>query len=416
MVEAIMDHEAIERYYESYLPEQPHIEILDGRIRVGHGWAEDAGICQVSSLNSPNKIKARYSFVYVWECNQWKILHHHTSSINSTKVQSPPASLGGPMNLKRVPNLFQLLQDAWEVGDADLVARRFHKDALLMPLEVYDSPKRGYEQIRGYFQEFLMDQPIISKLGRLQPEIDGSVQPKWAKDVGTFELTFRKNKNKPPINARYHVDYTLDDDGVWRIARFVLSPLPADWDHSQTRRGLPSTEIRIEDLPSEAVTMLPTRTSNHQRGSMIPPSVTKDAVRGWFEEWNAAMATGEPEVVASRYTPEAVMITSLSGDTKTTPEEIRDFYQLFLWNRPQAKAIQSMITVSTHWCKDTGLLEYWMNQGTQRVRERYSFLYVYDEEAGWRIAYHHSAILHGSSIQGTGSGILLADAGDGHFQ
>ena len=29
--------------------------------------------------NDGSKVKARYSFVYVWEDDEWKIAHHHSS-------------------------------------------------------------------------------------------------------------------------------------------------------------------------------------------------------------------------------------------------------------------------------------------------------------------------------------------------
>jgi uncharacterized protein (TIGR02246 family) len=411
-----MDTPSIEGFYEKYLLEHPQKRIVDGRIRIGHGWAEDAGVCEI--LTSGGKCtKARYSFVYVWEVNQWKILHHHTSFLgivndaSSSKSSSPPPppmlSSGGPMTKQRVQNLFQLLQDSFEIRDAELVARRFSHDALFLPVDVYDSHKLGYQQIKDYFEEFLMGQPSICKVDRVLISIDSSsIQPKWAKDTGTFQITFHTDGST--LDARYTIDYIVDEAGIWKISFFSISPLPKDWDLLRTFRHIPSTESSTKDYSGSASTStaggLPTT---------LLPAVTEEEVRGWFQGWNGAMATGDSEGVASLYAPDAVMMTTASGTPKASPQEIKDFYQLFLWNGPSARVLQSFVTISSHWCKDVGVLEYTMkNAGGKKIQERYSFLYVHNEEGGWKIAHHHSSLVPGD-IKETGPEIR--EDSENHF-
>lgn len=89
-------------------------------------------------------------------------------------------------------------------------------------------------------------------------------------------------------------------------------------------------------------------------------------------------------------------MTPMSRKPNTTPQEIMEYYQLFLWNRPQAKALESLVTISKYWCKDVGLLEYVLRNKdgkARRVKERYSFLYTYDEASGWKIAHHHASVM-----------------------
>jgi hypothetical protein len=118
----IMDAKGIEEYYASYLLQNPQKRILNGRIRIGHGWSEDAGICEITFrdpvLGTTRTVKARYSFVYVWESHQWKILHHHSSILGAVEAtpRNAPSLSKGPMTTQRVHNLFQLLQDAWDIG------------------------------------------------------------------------------------------------------------------------------------------------------------------------------------------------------------------------------------------------------------------------------------------------------------
>ncbi|KAG7370753.1 calcium/calmodulin dependent protein kinase II association-domain containing protein [Nitzschia inconspicua] len=426
----VMTAEAIEEFYADYLLQKPQKRVLEGRVRVGYGWSEDAGICEIS-LQDPvsglnRKVKARYSFVYVWEGHQWKILQHHSSILGAVEA-SPmcvPSMSSGPMTTQRVENLFQLMQDAWEIRDADAVARRFVDDGLLMPLDVYEAPKRGFFEIRDYMEEFLQGRPMISNVARTQVIIDPSIpgHQTWAKDVGTFEITFRKDGSN--LHARYSLFYVLDGDGVWKISQFTVSPLPQDWKQIRAKHDS-MDELRPTVSPPRSTynkkvgnsTVLAIESKEQQSKPSLPPKVTKEQVRQWFSEWNNAMATGDPSVVAHRYATHAVLMTTMSRKPKTTLQEIQEFYQLFLWNRPQAKALESFVTISEHWCKDVGVLEYVLrnNDGhAQRVKERYSFLYTYDETSGWKIAHHHSSIMP-QELQESSGAIEVDSDNDSRF-
>jgi hypothetical protein len=423
--EALMDAQAIEQFYEQYLLEHPQQRMLEGRVRVGNGWAEDAGVCEISTRGG-RVIKGRYSFVYVWENNQWKILHHYTSNnglggdmAGSLSTLAPSASSGlsdSRMTNQRVQNLFRLLQDSFEIRDADLVARRFSKDAILLPVDVYASHKYGYDQIKEYFEQFLLDKPSITRVERLLITIDSSpVQQKWAKDSGMLQLTFQTDGST--LDARYSIDYCVDDAGTWKISQFVISPLPKDWKQIRTFRRSPlwgesSPSDRKEYASSGDSTSM--KVSAGGQESKSPPAVTEENVRSWFEDWNAAMTIGDHHAVASLYSPEAVLFTSASAAPKTTPQEITMFYQIFLWNRPTAKVLQSFVTISKYWCKDVGVLEYTIRGSARKIRERYSFLYIYTEAGGWKIAHHHCSMVP-ADLKETGLH-APGDSGDQCFQ
>lgn len=42
-------------------------------------WCQDVGIYEFTMGATGDKVKGRYTFVYVWEDGQWKISHHHSS-------------------------------------------------------------------------------------------------------------------------------------------------------------------------------------------------------------------------------------------------------------------------------------------------------------------------------------------------
>jgi len=69
----------IKDYFDSFLLKKPQGVITDGNIRIGDGWAQDAGIYEFTMGATGDVVKARYSFVYVYEDGQWKISHHHSS-------------------------------------------------------------------------------------------------------------------------------------------------------------------------------------------------------------------------------------------------------------------------------------------------------------------------------------------------
>jgi len=411
--EPLMDTQAIERYYETYLPQQPHKRIVSGRVRVGLGWAEDVGVCEISTSNQPS-VKAPYSIVYVWEDKRWKILHHHTSSTGPverleeavTESQRQP-SAGAPMTKERVQNLFQLFRDSLEVGDADVVARRFTGGAVYFPVDVYAPHRHGYDQIKEYFQEFLLNRPSISRVERALISIDPtSEEPKWAKDTGILQVTFETDGST--LDARYAIDYVQDASGMWKISHFSMSPLPKDWKQLRTLRSTPvpkpprtssastSTSGRSycsrDDYSPDSTSTIPAKESIEQKS---PSPATEEEVRSWFEEWNSSMATGDAEAVVDLYAPEAVMFTSASASPKTTTEEIENFYEIFLLNRPEVKVIQYFVTTSEHWCKDAGVLEYTLSGSKRKIRERYLFLYSYTETGGWKIVHHSSSPVPG---------------------
>ena len=52
---------------------------MESNVSIGHNWCQDAGIYEFTMGSTGDKVKGRYSFVYVWEESQWKISHHHSS-------------------------------------------------------------------------------------------------------------------------------------------------------------------------------------------------------------------------------------------------------------------------------------------------------------------------------------------------
>ena len=79
------DFDSIKDYFDNFLKLKPQGVILEGKIRKGPNWAQDAGIYEFTMGVTGAKVRARYSFLYVYEDGEWKISHHHSSTMPEGK-------------------------------------------------------------------------------------------------------------------------------------------------------------------------------------------------------------------------------------------------------------------------------------------------------------------------------------------
>ncbi len=222
-----MNGEGIQAYFESFLKLKPQGEILLSKVHVGPGWAQDVGIYEFTLGSTNKKVKARYSFVYIFEDDQWKVLHQHSSQMPEEVMPIDAPKL----TAHQVGNLFHLWNDALDTLDPEAVANRYTKNAVLLPT-VSDTPRTTPEAIKDYFSLFLKSKPQ----GKI---LQSYVQfgPQWAKDVGTYEFTLRGNNNKI-VRARYTFIYRFED-GQWKISHQHSSQMP---------EGLMAAEAAMDEL------------------------------------------------------------------------------------------------------------------------------------------------------------------------
>jgi hypothetical protein len=74
------------------------------------------------------KVKARYSFLYVYEQGQWKIAHHHSSQMPESIQPKAPV-----LTDQEVRGLFSLWNNALQTLDPEQVAARYANQAILLP-------------------------------------------------------------------------------------------------------------------------------------------------------------------------------------------------------------------------------------------------------------------------------------------
>jgi uncharacterized protein (TIGR02246 family) len=122
---------------------------------------------------------------------------------------------------------------------------------------------------------------------------------------------------------------------------------------------------------------------------------TQQQIAALFDEWNAALATGDAEKVADLYAPTAVLLPTVSDEIRTTRAQIVDYFTKFLQSKPQGRIDREIITIlDSNNAINTGLYTFTLTQDDvqQQVPARYT--YVYERiDGNWLIVNHHSSLL-----------------------
>jgi uncharacterized protein (TIGR02246 family) len=124
--------------------------------------------------------------------------------------------------------------------------------------------------------------------------------------------------------------------------------------------------------------------------------VSEQQVAALFDQFNAAWATKNPDTVTALFSPDAVLLATVSNTPRTTPAEIRDYFVGFLKNSPVGSIDSSTIKLG---CNMASRLGTWTVRLTDPatgavtpVKARYSFIYSY-ENGRWTIEHLHSSMM-----------------------
>ena len=76
----------IEDYFNHFLEKKPYGTVKQRNIKQGCNKLTDAGVYDFEVISNGKKevVPARYTFIYEYRNNQWKILHHHSSMMPET--------------------------------------------------------------------------------------------------------------------------------------------------------------------------------------------------------------------------------------------------------------------------------------------------------------------------------------------
>ncbi|KAL3789322.1 hypothetical protein ACHAW5_007669 [Stephanodiscus triporus] len=332
------DFASIEDYFKKFCLLKPQGEILDSYVTIGKNWCSDVGIYEFTMGATGKKVKGRYTFVYVYEDGEWKINHHHSSVLPEGIVTAEP------ITEKQVRGLFNLWNDALATLDPKKVAARYASKGVLLPT-VSDVPRTDYPGIEDYFTKFLKLKPQ----GKIE---SGNIMigTNWAQDAGIYEFTMGATGAK--VKGRYTFVYVFED-GEWKISQHHSSVMPE---------------------------------------ASAPKAITEEEVKNLFQLWNSALATLDPDAVAKRYAKKGVLLPTVSDVPRTDYDLIKDYFEGFLKKKPQGEILESYVTIGNNWCQDAGIYEFTMGATGDKVKGRYSFVYVW-EDGQWKISHHHSSVM-----------------------
>ncbi|GGX12880.1 SgcJ/EcaC family oxidoreductase [Streptomyces lomondensis] len=123
---------------------------------------------------------------------------------------------------------------------------------------------------------------------------------------------------------------------------------------------------------------------------------TEAQVLGLFDNWNAALQTGDPQKVAALYAEDAVLLPTVSNHVRKDRAEIVDYFEHFLQHKPFGTKIESVVNVlDRDTVIDTGVYEFTLtNHQTgekSNVKARYTYAYEKQADGRWLIVNHHSS-------------------------
>ena len=123
------------------------------------------------------------------------------------------------------------------------------------------------------------------------------------------------------------------------------------------------------------------------------PAPSEREIAVLFDLWNAALQTGSPELVASLYAPDAVLLPTVSNRVRATRHEITDYFQHFLALQPRGTINQQFIRIlGPDLALNAGVYTFDVVRDgrPEQVTARYDFLYK-RTNGRWLIVDHHSS-------------------------
>ncbi len=110
-----------------------------------------------------------------------------------------------------------------------------------------------------------------------------------------------------------------------------------------------------------------------------------------FEEWNRALQTGDPKVVAGLYEYNAILLPTVSNQVRHNHEEIEDYFVHFLAKEPVGSIDEANIRTFGDIAINSGVYTFTFKDG-QSVTARFTYVYRWNGQ-DWKIVEHHSSQL-----------------------
>lgn len=121
----------------------------------------------------------------------------------------------------------------------------------------------------------------------------------------------------------------------------------------------------------------------------FPKNISEAQVRDLFDQWNAALQSGDSNEVTKAYAQDAILIPTSSNQLKTNITAIKEYFDNVVKRNPSVRIIDGHITTGCNWAKNVGIYEWRFGDGSTK-KARYTFVYVYQDEE-LKVGHHHSS-------------------------
>ena len=119
--------------------------------------------------------------------------------------------------------------------------------------------------------------------------------------------------------------------------------------------------------------------------------MSQNDITALFDQWNAAIQTGDPKTVAALYESNGILLPTLSNKVRHNHEEIEDYFVRFLANGPVGKIDEGKIRTFGEMAINSGIYTFSFKDGTS-VSARFTFVYRWNGQR-WMIVEHHSSAM-----------------------
>ena len=119
----------------------------------------------------------------------------------------------------------------------------------------------------------------------------------------------------------------------------------------------------------------------------------QNEILGLFEEWNNALLSRDASQVTALYSPDAVLLPTVSNKVRHNHGEIRDYFEHFIQKNPSGNLIEHNIRVFDNMAINSGVYHFSLDTKYDErsiVKARYTFVYK-KFDGKWLIIEHHSS-------------------------
>ena len=112
-------------------------------------------------------------------------------------------------------------------------------------------------------------------------------------------------------------------------------------------------------------------------------------IRLLFDDWTAALQTGDAKQVSALYEHNAILLPTVSNQVRRNHDEIEDYFVGFLKQQPKGELDQAHIRIFGECAINSGIYVFTLNDGS-KIHARYTFTYHWNGQQ-WKIVEHHSS-------------------------